>query len=96
MAHYLEHLLFKGIDKYGTLKWSKEAPYIDSITNLYEKYTTITDPAERKNTYHEIDRLSGEASKYSIANEYGKLMSDVGSKETNAHTWVKCSRGDLG
>lgn len=89
LAHYLEHLLFKGTDKYGTLNWAKEQPYIDSITNLYEKYTTITDPEERKKTYHEIDRLSGEASKYSIANEYDKLMSSLGSQGTNAHTWVE-------
>ena len=89
LAHYLEHLLFKGTDTYGTLNWAKEKPYIDSITNLYEKYTTLTDPAERKKTYHEIDRLSGEASKYSIANEYDKLMSNLGSQGTNAHTWVE-------
>jgi predicted Zn-dependent peptidase len=89
LAHYLEHLLFKGTDAFGTLNWAKEKPYIDSITNLYEKYTTITDPAERKKTYHEIDRLSGEASKYAIANEYDKLMSNLGSQGTNAHTWVE-------
>jgi predicted Zn-dependent peptidase len=89
LAHYLEHLLFKGTDTYGTLNWAKEKPYIDSIANLYEKYTTITDPEERKKTYHEIDRLSGEASKYSIANEYDKLMTNLGSQGTNAHTWVE-------
>jgi len=89
LAHYLEHLLFKGTDTYGTLNWAKEKPYIDSITDLYEKYTTISDPEERKKTYHEIDRLSGEASKYSIANEYDKLMTNIGSQGTNAHTWVE-------
>jgi len=89
LAHYLEHLLFKGTDTYGTLNWAKEKPYIDSITNLYEKYTTLTDPQERKKTYQEIDRLSGEASKYSIANEYDKLVSSLGSQGTNAHTWVE-------
>ncbi len=89
LAHYLEHLLFKGTDTFGSLDWAKEKPYIDSITNLYEKYTTITDPEERKKTYQEIDRLSGQASKYAIANEYDKLMSNIGSQRTNAHTWVE-------
>ncbi len=89
LAHYLEHILFKGTDKFGTLNWKKEQPYIDSITNAYEKYTTITDPEARKKAYAEIDRLSGEASKYSIANEYDKLMSNLGSQGTNAHTWYE-------
>ena len=89
LAHYLEHILFKGTDKFGTLNWQKEKPYIDSITEAYEKYTTINDPAKRKAAYAEIDRLSGEASKYSIANEYDKLMSNLGSQGTNAHTWYE-------
>lgn len=89
LAHYLEHLLFKGTDTYGMLNWEKEKPYIDSITDLYEKYAKMTDPDERKRTYHEIDRLSGVASKYSIANEYSKLMTNIGSQGTNAHTWYE-------
>lgn len=89
LAHYLEHILFKGTDKFGTLNWEKEKPYIDSITNAYENYTTLTDSSERKAAYAEIDRLSGEASKYSIANEYDKLMSNLGSQGTNAHTWFE-------
>ncbi|MEO9021942.1 MAG: insulinase family protein, partial [Ginsengibacter sp.] len=89
LAHYLEHILFKGTDKFGTLNWEKEKPYIDSITNAYEKYTTLTNPEERKAAYAEIDRLSGEASKFSIANEYDKLMSNLGSQGTNAHTWFE-------
>ncbi|MEO6683206.1 MAG: insulinase family protein [Ginsengibacter sp.] len=89
LAHYLEHILFKGTDKFGTLNWKKEQPYIDSITNAYERYTRLTDPEERKSAYAEIDRLSGEASKYSIANEYDKLMSNLGSQGTNAHTWFE-------
>ena len=89
LAHYLEHVLFKGTDKFGTLDWKKEKPYIDSITDLYEKYTTLTDPEERKKAYAEIDRLSGIASHYSIANEYDKMMKDLGSQGSNAHTSVE-------
>lgn len=89
LAHYLEHMLFKGTDKFGTMNWTKEKPYLDSIINLYEKYTVTTDVEKRKTIYHEIDRLSGEASKYSIANEYDKLMADLGSQGSNAHTSVE-------
>lgn len=89
LAHYLEHLLFKGTDKYGTLDWSKEKPYIDKIYALYEQYGATTDPAKRKEIYKTIDSISGVASTFAIANEYDKLMSNLGSQKTNAHTWVE-------
>jgi len=91
LAHYLEHMLFKGTNKYGSLNWAKEKPLLDKIDALYEAYNKIptTDSASRKAKYHEIDSISGEASKYAIANEYDKLMGAIGSQGTNAHTWVE-------
>lgn len=89
LAHYLEHLLFKGTDKYGSLDWAKEKPLLKKIDGLYEKYNKTKDEAKRKEIYKEIDRVSGEAAKFSIAGEYDKLMSDMGSQGTNAHTWVE-------
>ncbi|MBB6500947.1 M16 family metallopeptidase [Pedobacter cryoconitis] len=89
LAHYLEHLLFKGTDKFGTLNYAKEKPLLDKIEALYEVYGKTTDAAKRKEIYKEIDITSGEASKYSIANEYVKMMKSIGSEETNAHTSVE-------
>ncbi|WP_293938920.1 M16 family metallopeptidase [Sphingobacterium sp. UBA5996] len=86
LAHYLEHMLFKGTDKFGSLDWSKEKPLLDQVDNLYEKYNHTTDANERAAIYKEIDRVSGEAAKYAIPNEYDKLMSSMGSKGTNAFT----------
>ena len=91
LAHYLEHMLFKGTNKYGSLDWSKEKPMLDKIDGLYEAYNKIplTDTMARKAKYHEIDSVSGEASKFAIANEYDKMMGAIGSQGTNAHTWVE-------
>jgi predicted Zn-dependent peptidase len=89
LAHYLEHLLFKGTDKFGTLDYDKEKPYLDKIETLYETYAKATDVATRKEIYAEIDKTSGEASNYSIANEYDKMMKAIGSERTNAHTAVE-------
>lgn len=89
LAHYLEHLLFKGTDKFGTLDYAKEKPLLDKIQALYETYNKTTDPAKRKEIYKEIDKTSGEASNYSIANEYDKMMKSIGSNVTNAHTSVE-------
>ena len=89
LAHYLEHLLFKGTDKFGSLDWAKEKPYLDKIDALYEQYGATKDSAARRKLYKQIDSISGVASHFAIANEYDKLMSNIGSQKTNAHTWVE-------
>lgn len=89
LAHYLEHMLFKGTDNYGTKDYEMEKVYIDKIINLYEVYRTTTDENERKKIYHQIDSISGIASQYAIANEYDKMISSIGGKGTNAYTWVE-------
>ncbi|MCJ8497659.1 insulinase family protein [Chryseobacterium salipaludis] len=86
LAHYLEHLLFKGTDKYGSLDWAKEKPELDKIDALYEQYNKTKDEANRKAIYKQIDSVSGVASKYAIANEYDKMMSAMGAQGTNAWT----------
>jgi predicted Zn-dependent peptidase len=86
LAHYLEHMLFKGTDKYGSLDWAKEKPQLDKIDALYEEYNKTTDAEKRKAIYHRIDSVSGVASKFAIANEYDKMMSSMGAQGTNAFT----------
>nr|WP_068890557.1 insulinase family protein [Pedobacter panaciterrae] len=89
LAHYLEHLLFKGTDKFGTMDYAKEKPLLDKIDGLYEQYNKTTDPAKRKEIYAEIDKTSGLASNYSIANEYDKMIKAIGGQSSNAHTWYE-------
>ena len=87
LAHYLEHMVFKGTSRLGTKDWSKEKPELDKIEALYEVYRgERDDPAARKRTYHQIDSISGVAARYAVPNEYDKLMGSIGSKNSNAHT----------
>ena len=86
LAHYLEHMMFKGTDNYGVLNRTLEKPLLDKIDALYEEYNHTKDEAKRKEIYHRIDSVSGAASKYAIANEYDKLMGAMGSSGTNAFT----------
>lgn len=86
LAHYLEHLMFKGTENFGTQDYASEKPLLDEITNLYEVYRTKTDEQERKALYHQIDSVSGIAAKFAIPNEYDKLMSIIGASGTNAYT----------
>jgi predicted Zn-dependent peptidase len=85
LAHYLEHMLFKGTTQYGSLDWNKEKPYLDMIEQLYEDYNKASGAA-RPGIYHKIDSVSGLAAKYAIANEYDKLMANMGAQGTNAFT----------
>ncbi|WP_027375260.1 MULTISPECIES: M16 family metallopeptidase [Chryseobacterium] len=86
LAHYLEHMLFKGTNQFGSKDWAKEKPLLDQIDALYEKYNQTKDENKRKEIYKEIDKVSGEAAKYAIANEYDKMLSGMGADGTNAFT----------
>ena len=86
LAHYLEHIMFKGSSDFGTMDWTKEKVYLDSIEHMFEHYRTLTDSVERKNYYHLIDQVSNEASKLAIANEYDKMIAEIGGQGTNAYT----------
>ena len=86
LAHYLEHMMFKGSTNLGTINYEEEKVLLDKITDLYEVYRGTTDPEERKAIYHQIDSISYEASTYFIPNEYDKLMANIGSDGSNAFT----------
>ena len=86
LAHYLEHMLFKGTSEFGTQDWNTEKVYLDSISALFEKHKNESDPDKKKAIYGQIDKVSLEASKYSIANEYDKMVASLGAQATNAHT----------
>jgi len=86
LAHYLEHMMFKGTEILGTQDYEAEKPLLAQIDSLFEVYRTLTDPAEREALYAQIDAVSYEASKLAIPNEYDKLMSVIGSEGSNAFT----------
>lgn len=79
-------MLFKGTDKFGSKDWAKEKLILDQIDALYEKYNSTKDENKRKEIYKEIDKVSGEAAKFAIANEYDKMMAGMGADGTNAFT----------
>ena len=97
LAHYLEHLMFKGTSRFGVTDPAAEKPYLDKIQALYEEYRTLTDAEARRQKYHEIDSISQLAAKFFIPNEYDKLMSIIGAQGTNAYTSndVTCYTEDI-
>lgn len=86
LAHYLEHLMFKGTTHFGTTDYAAEKLLLDQIEAKYEVYRTLTDTLARKQCYREIDSLSQEAARYFVPNEIDKLLSSFGATEINAFT----------
>ena len=89
LAHYLEHMLFKGTDSIGSLDYAKEHVELEKITELYEEYRSTANIEKRAAIYKKIDSLSNAAAGFTVPNEYDKLLSSIGAHGTNAYTWVE-------
>ena len=85
LAHYLEHLLFKGTSFFGTVDFTKEKPLLDKITELYEERSKEQNETKRKNLYKQINDISIQASKFAVPNEMDRAYSNMGGKGINAH-----------
>ncbi len=89
LAHYMEHMLFKGTSRIGALDWEREALYLEKISALFERYRQTSNQEERAGIYREIDRLSFEAADLVAPNEYDRLANAIGARSTNAYTWLE-------
>lgn len=89
LAHYLEHLLFKGNQNLGTLDYAAEKPFLDRTVELYEQHFNETDPVRRAEIYAEINSVAQQAAAYAVPNEIDKLYSSMGGNGLNAHTWYE-------
>lgn len=86
LAHYLEHLMFKGTKNIGTIDYANEKPFLDQIETLYETYRQTKGEGKRKTIYEKIDQLSLEASRFVIPNEFSRIQGKMGITESNAFT----------
>lgn len=86
MAHYLEHLLFKGTNDLGTTDYALEKPFLDSINIYYDMLGQIKDPEERKRIQQLINNQSVQASKFALPTEFDKLVQSIGGTGLNAFT----------
>ena len=86
LAHYFEHIMFKGTDKIGTTNYLEEKVWLDSISNKYDELAATTDDAKRLEIQKEINELSIKAADYVIPNEFNRLISQYGGTGLNAGT----------
>lgn len=87
LAHYLEHLLFKGNQHLGSLDYAQEKPHLDRIVELYEEHHDEADPVRRAEIYAEINSEAQLAAQYSVPGELDRLYNNMGGSALNAHTW---------
>lgn len=86
MAHYLEHLLFKGTENFGTADFEKEKPHLDSINVLYEKLAQAQSDDSRESIQLLINEQAVKASEYGLPNEFDKMLKSIGGTGVNAFT----------
>lgn len=86
IAHYFEHIMFKGTDRIGTVDYEAEKVYLDSIETMYSRLAGTPDEEGRKQLQQEINRLSLAAADYAIPNEFTTLISQYGGSGLNAGT----------
>ena len=86
MAHYFEHIMFKGTDKIGTTNWEAEKVFLDSIDLMYDRLHETSDVAERHDIQQKINALSQKSAEYAIPNEVDVILTQMGGKRLNAGT----------
>ena len=86
IAHYFEHILFKGTDELGTVDYAAERVYLDSISMKYDELARTADDKRRKAIQYDINELNIKASQYAIPNEFNRLITKYGGSDLNAGT----------
>lgn len=86
VAHYFEHIMFKGTQRIGTVDFEQEAPILKEITKQYSKLQVAKNSAEREEIQSKINELNIEATKYAIPNDFNHLISRYGGSGLNAGT----------
>ncbi len=86
LAHYLEHMMFKGTDRIGAIDWEKEKPLYEEIIRLYDEHAATTDKVMRDTLVARINRASLEAAKYSTTEDFFSMLDGIGATGVNAFT----------
>lgn len=86
IAHYFEHMMFKGTDKIGTTDYAAEKDLLERIAQKYDALAATRDEEMRARLLQEINRLSVQAARYVVPGEFDRLISRYGGTKLNAGT----------
>ncbi len=89
VAHFLEHLAFKGTTRIGTRDYQAEKPLLDRLDNIFDQIEaakTTGNQAEVDRLQAELKQVEAEAAKYEKQNELGQIVQQSGGVGLNANT----------
>jgi len=86
IAHYLEHMMFKGTDKLGTTDYASEKIWLDSISLKYDELAACKDENQSIIIQKKINEYSLKAAEYAIPNEFDRVIAQMGGSFVNAFT----------
>lgn len=86
LAHYMEHMLFKGTPQIGTTDYQAEKVHLDRIIRLYDELASTKDDSRRAEIQKQINEESLKANEYVINNEMWNTLMEMGGTGLNAGT----------
>jgi predicted Zn-dependent peptidase len=89
VAHFLEHLAFKGTTEIGTSNFQAEKPLLNQLDNLAEQLHQArakNDTLATQKLEKEFEKVQTEAGQYVKRNEFGKIVQESGGVGINAAT----------
>jgi predicted Zn-dependent peptidase len=95
VAHFLEHLAFKGTTKIGTTNYENERELLnklDEISDRIKAAEKANRPEEVKQLKAEFARVEKEANQYVIQNQFGQIVQQSGGVGLNATTSADATR----
>lgn len=92
IAHFLEHMAFKGTPRIGTRNWDKEKTVLKKLDQAYRELIMARYKSDRDtqpdidNRRREFERLRKKAEQYVDPNAYARLLQQNGAADLNAAT----------
>ena len=89
VAHFLEHLAFKGTKSIGTQDYEQEQVYLDELDRIFDQMKaakTTGNEAKLSQLTEEFSNIESQASSFVKQNEYGQIVDTAGGVGLNAVT----------
>lgn len=95
VAHYLEHLAFKGTDRIGTKNYTAEKPLLERLDQLFDQIQqarTSGNTQQVQQLEAEFEQVRTQAAAYAVQNEFGQIVERSGGVGLNATTSTDATR----
>jgi predicted Zn-dependent peptidase len=95
VAHYLEHLAFKGTQQIGTSNYTTEKPLLERLDQLFDQIQRAQAAGQAATVAKlqaEFAQVEAEANRYVKQNQMGQIVSQAGGVGLNANTSTDATR----